>query len=242
MIFIIICFWLIIWELTSFLMDNHLVLVGPIQTFTRLMYLSGTQAFWSSIFNSLVRVVYGFTLALFLGIVTAILSKYSKIFYMFVLPLFNVIKSIPVVSFVIIAIFWVGSVHLSIFISFITVIPIIFFNTYKGLENTDKSLLDMAYVLDVPLFKKIRFIYFVQIMPYILSAIATGFGFAWKSGIAAELIGTSRDTIGFNLHMARVFLQTADVFAWTVTIVLLCYIVEKGISVVLVKNKIKEDI
>lgn len=223
----VIGFWLVVWEITSHVINNHILLVGPIATLTQLFYLAGTSLFWASISTSLVRVLTGFFLALGLGVGLAVLSYRYGWVYRLLLPLFHVMKAIPVASFVIIAIFWVGASHLSVFISFVTVIPIIYFNTHKGLLETDKGLLEMAKVLKVSPYKKLKFIYTPAVIPYVTSGITTGFGFAWKSGIAAELIGTSRDTIGFNLHMARVFLQTADLFAWTFTIVFLCFLIEQ---------------
>ncbi|MCL1935021.1 MAG: ABC transporter permease subunit [Defluviitaleaceae bacterium] len=227
---IILSFWLGLWELLSFIISNSILLVGPLETFISLINLATTFNFWESIFNSLVRIIMGFSLALFFGIIIAIFCSMSKIFHMFVMPFFNVVKTIPVASFTILAIFWVGSDYLSVFISFITVLPIVYFNVYQGIINTDTNLLEMAKVLKAPKLKIIKHIYITSTIPYIVSAVNTGFGFAWKSGIAAELIGVATNTIGFNLHRARIFLQTADIFAWTFTIVICCYVIEKIFS------------
>ena len=223
----IISFWLIIWWLVSFFVSNHILLVGPVETFARLADLAGSTGFWLSILNSLERIVYGFSLALVFGIIIATFAGRFKLFHMVVMPFFGVIKSIPVASFTIIAIFWVGSSNLSVFIAFVTVVPIIFFNTYQGIVDTDPQLLEMAHVFKISAYKKVRYIYLRTVAPYVISSVKSGFGFAWKAGIAAELIGVAPDTIGFNLHMSRVFLQTADLFAWTFTIVILCYVIEK---------------
>ena len=227
---LVIGFWLIVWEVASLLIGNHLLLVGPVATLRSLLALVVSQSYWQSVARSLIRVVYGFSLSLGAGIAFAVLSYRWRWFYTLTLPVFTVIRAIPVASFVILAIFWVGSAGLSIFISFITVLPIIYFNSYSGLQHTAPTLLEMTQVLQVSRSKKIRYIYLPQLMPYLASAVVTGFGFAWKSGIAAELIGTAQHTIGFNLHMARIFLQTADLFAWTLTIVLLCYVLEQAFA------------
>ena len=80
--------------------------------------------------------------------------------------------------------------------------------------------------------KQIIYIYVKTVAPYVLSAATAGIGFAWKSGIAAELIGVVRGTIGASLHTARIFLQTADLFAWTITIVLLSYAMERAFALI----------
>ena len=220
-------FWLMVWELASLATANHLLLVGPGATLYSFSTLVQSQLFWYSVGRSLIRVLLGFGLSLWVGVGFAVLSYRWQWFYTLMLPVFSVIKSIPVASFVILAIFWVGSAGLSVFISFITVLPMIYFSSYQGLTQTDTQLLEMTRTLQVSALKTTRYVYLPQLLPYLASAVVTGFGFAWKSGIAAELIGTAQHTIGFNLHMARIFLQTADLFAWTLSIVLLCYVMEQ---------------
>ena len=223
----VILFWLLVWEGANYLVESNIIIVSPRVAFVRLYQLSRTLEFWHSIGTSLGRILYGFALAFSVGIVIAIASAASKVFHRLVLPAINVINAIPIASFAVIALLAVRSSNLSIFVAFVTVLPIIFYNAHKGIENTDPMLLEMAKVFNVPLWKKVIYIYLKTVAPYVLSAANMGIGFAWKSGIAAELIGVVRGTIGANLHNARVFLQTADLFAWTIAIVLLSYAMEK---------------
>ncbi|MCL2397938.1 MAG: ABC transporter permease subunit, partial [Defluviitaleaceae bacterium] len=152
-----------------------------------------------------------------------------KALYILFLPAFNAIKAIPVVSFTILAIMWVESLNLSLsfFIAFITVLPIVYFNTYEGIKNTDAKLLEMSKVFVVSYKKIILHVYVPSVLPYVVSAAASGIGFAFKAGVAAELIGRVNHTIGFNLQIARNFLQMSDLLAWTIAIVLLSYMMEK---------------
>ena len=59
------------------------------------------------------------------------------------------------------------------------------------------------------------------------AAVTTGVGFAWKSGIAGEVIAIPKDAIGTQLYDAKVYLETTDLFAWTVVIVVLSVLIEK---------------
>ncbi|MCL2399408.1 MAG: ABC transporter permease subunit [Defluviitaleaceae bacterium] len=215
-----------VWEGANALIESNIIIVSPRTTFVRLYQLSLTIEFWHSIGTSLGRIMYGFILALVIGIVIAIASATSKVFYRLVLPAINTINAIPIASFTVIALMAMSSHNLSVFVAFVTVLPIIFYNTHKGIESTDPLLLEMAKVFNVPPWKKAVYIYFKTVAPYVISAANVGIGFAWKSGIA-ELIGVVRGTIGANLHTARIFLQTADLFAWTIAIVLLSYGMER---------------
>ena len=51
---------------------------------------------------------------------------------------------------------------------------------------------------------------------------------SWKSGVAAELIGQYKLSIGNQLYMDKITLDTAGVFAWTVVILLVSWLFEKA--------------
>ncbi|MDR2166503.1 MAG: ABC transporter permease subunit [Clostridiales bacterium] len=225
----VVTFWFFVWEATARIVANPIVIVGPVEAFGRLFELAATRDFWSNINYSLVRILFGFVLSLGAGVTLAILCSISKIFNTLITPFINVIKSIPVVSFALLAVMLLSPAILSIFIAFITVLPIIFFNTYNGIQNTDKNLLQMAKVFRVNLFKRIRHIYVPTVAPFVVSAAESGLGFAWKAAIAGEVISlASRASIGGAMQTARSFLMTADLYAWTITIVALSFLMEKA--------------
>ena len=69
------------------------------------------------------------------------------------------IRSVPVASFVILALIWIGSENLSVFISFLVVVPMIYGATLAGLENMDQKLLEMSQVFSMPFLKKVRYLF-----------------------------------------------------------------------------------
>ena len=50
---------------------------------------------------------------------------------------------------------------------------------------------------------------------------------AWKAGVAAEVIGIVDGSIGERLYTSKIYFQTADLFCWTVIIVLVSVLFEK---------------
>ena len=225
----VVAFWLLVWEVAARTTANTIILVGPADAFGRLLELAVTVNFWQSLRHSLMRVLLGFALSLIAGVSLAVLCAASKLIHALLMPFINVVKSIPVVSFALLAMMWLSPAMLSPFVAFISVLPIIFYNTYKGIENTDRNLLEMSSVFRVGILRKIRFIYVPTVAPFVISAAESGLGFAWKSAIAAEVISMgARNTIGGSMHMARTFLMTADLFAWTIAIVALSFVMEKA--------------
>jgi len=224
---LVFAFWMMLWHVASAVTSNTLVIVSPFSAFGRLSELAFESFFWHSIGISLGRIILGFLLALVIGVLLAALSAANGIIYALFRPLADTIKSVPVASFTILALMWLNPARLPLFIAFITVLPIVYFNTYEGIRNTDPKILEMSALFNVPRWRRIRFIFFPSTLPHVIAAANAGLGFAFKSGIAAEVIGIARNTIGFNLHTARIFLQTRDVFAWTIAICILSFVMER---------------
>ena len=124
-------------------------------------------------------------------------------------------------SFIILCLIWVSSENLSVLISFMMCLPIIYRNILIGIRGIPKELEEMAKVFRVKKIKKIRYIYLSELSPYIKSACNIAIGLCWKSGMAAEVIAMPRNSIGENLYQSKVYLNTADLFAWTITVVIL---------------------
>lgn len=222
-------FALLAWQIVAMLVGEHLLLVTPIAVIKRLFSLLTEADFVSVISFSFLRIVAGFFLGLLVGSLMAILAGRFRILKMIFWPYMVTIKSVPVASFIILCLIWLTSSTLAIFISFLMVLPIIYTNILQGIESTDPKLLEMSMVFRVGWLKKIKYIYLPQIKPFLISACSIALGLAWKSGIAAEVIGVTFGSIGEKLYESKIYLSTADVFAWTVIIVLLSVGFEKAV-------------
>jgi NitT/TauT family transport system permease protein len=133
------------------------------------------------------------------------------------------------------ALVWVKSSSLSIFIAFFVVLPTVYINILKGLDNADQKLLEMTQVFRVNKYKKVRYIYLPTIKPYLIAALNVSLGFCWKAGIAAEVIGLPQNSIGEALYSAKIYLNTPELFAWTLFIILISASFEKFFITVMKK-------
>ncbi|MCL2497390.1 MAG: ABC transporter permease subunit [Symbiobacteriaceae bacterium] len=221
-------FWLVCWHLLALRLNSEILLVTPLKVGARLGELVGRTDFWRAITTTLSNILRGFFLACLVGIVLAALSQHRGVFTLLNPPL-SLMKATPVASFTILVLFWVPSSSLAVVISFMMVLPIVYYNLYEGWRQVDPKLLEMATVFRLGLWSRLRYIITPSILPYFVSAISIGFGQAWKSGIAAEVIALPRNSIGINLYNAKLYLANADLLAWTVVIVLLSYLLEQGL-------------
>lgn len=223
----VILFWLILWQIFSCMIQNRILLVGPIDTLRVLSVQIVSPDFWGAVWFSFARITLGFFLAFSAGLLTGTLSYWKPPVGEFLAPPIHFMKSIPVASFVILALIWTGSRNLSVFISFLVIYPVIHVNTLAGLLSTDPGLLEMARVFRVPVWRQAMSIYRISLYPYLSSAMQTALGMGFKSGIAAEVIGVPDGSIGEGLYMSKIYLSTAELFAWTLVIILVSVLFEK---------------
>ena len=220
-------FWLAVWQAASMALDQEILLVSPISVIVRLFSLMTTLPFWESIWFSFIRICSGFLAAVIAGTLLAALSVRFRRISELLAPLMLAVKAIPVASFIILVLIWIPSRNLSVFISFLMVLPVIYTNVLDGIRSANADLLEMARVFSIPVWRKIRYIYIFQVFPFFRSACTISLGLCCKSGIAAEVIGIPDGSIGENLYQAKIYLNTPDLFAWTLVIVLISLGFEK---------------
>lgn len=225
--------WIGIWLIAARLVNREIFFPGPGAVLSALGSLARTGGFYSGILVSLSGVAAGFLAGFAAGILFAVLAFCFRFLEAFIGVPVKVIKAVPVASFVILALLWLDSGRLSILISAMMVMPVIYTNTLSGLRATDAKMLEFAEVFRLSAVKRIRYIYIPSVMRPLISASSVAIGFAWKSGIAAEIIGLIRGSIGNELYKAKLYLETPKLFAWTITIVLVSVLCEKIIVLLL---------
>jgi NitT/TauT family transport system permease protein len=220
-------FALSVWQIAAMIADAEFLFPSPIDVILRLFTVWREDGFFIAISNSFLKIVSGFLLGLILGTALAIISARFSIIEDLLWPFMITIKSVPVASFVVLALMWLTSRSLSSFISFLMVLPIIYTNILGGIKNSDREMDKMATVFRMPLGRRIIYIWIPRIKPFMLSACSIALGLSWRAGIAAELIGIPDGSLGEMLYYAKIYFNSLDLFAWTVIIVILSIGFEK---------------
>jgi len=220
-------FWLAVWQATALAVHRDFLLASPIQVARTLVTLMPTGEFWVTIGWSLGRIALGFTGAALLGATLAISAAAWPVARALWEPAIAAIRSAPVVSFIILLLLWTDSSHLPVFTSLLMVLPVMYANVLQGIAQRDRQMLEAAQVFRVPFRRRLVAIDIPAALPFLATACRVGVGLAWKSGIAAEVIGVATGSIGERLYEAKVFLSSADLFAWTIVIVALSVACER---------------
>lgn len=212
---------LAVWQGAAMLVHAPILLPSPLRVADRLGALLVTLDFWSTVGFSLLRIAGGFLLALAAATVLAFGAGRFSLLEILLRPYVLAIKSVPVASFIILALIWLRTSQLSLFISFLMVFPVLYTNVLTGIRGADGQLLEIARVFRVPWKRRVRMIYLPAVEPFLLAGCATSLGMSWKAGVAAEVIGVVSGSLGERLYDAKIYLMTADLLAWTVVIVAL---------------------
>ncbi len=222
-----IAFWLFIWQLASMALNRQILLASPLSAGRCLISLVQTSAFWKAIWFSFERIAIGFFCAVFFGfILSALAYKVKFVREILALPV-AILKATPVASFIVLVLIWMPSRNLSVLISFIMAFPIIYTNLYEGFDNLDKKLFEMAKIFQMTFWRKLYYLYFGGLLTYFRSACTIAIGMCFKAGIAAEIIGIPKGSIGENLYNAKIYLETPELFAWTFVIIAVSVLFEK---------------
>lgn len=219
---------LLIWQAAAMAVGNKILLVSPLAVAARLATIWREKGFFSTVLYTMARILLGFVLALTAGVLAAVAAGRFRLIEYLLWPYVITFRSVPVASFIILCLIWLNFSQLTVFIAFLIVFPVIYANVLQGVKSTDPKLLEMAELYKVPWYRRFFYIELPGIRPYLLSACTISIGMAWKSGIAAEVIGVVTGSIGGALYQSKIYFETADLFAWTIIIVILSVLTEKA--------------
>ena len=227
-ILLIAAFWLAVWWGAAWAYGKPLLLPSPTEVFSTLFRLLGTGEFYLVVLQSLKNILIGFVGATAVGVALALLTSKIKLLYDVVVPFMTVVKATPVASFIILLWILIGAAKVPTLITYLIVLPVVWNNLNTGFQKVDTGLLEVAKVYRFSRIKTMRIVIIPSVAPYLATACRTAFGLAWKAGIAAEIIAMPPQSIGTMIGEAKLYILTADVFAWTLTVVLLSLLIEYG--------------
>ena len=223
---LIVLIYLAVWEAASLLVGKELLLPSPFSTLSRLFTLLTQGNTWLFAGLTLLRIMSGYLLGVLAGVLLAILTARSRFAESLLSPLRAIVKASPVTSFILLALLWLTSDMVPLFISFLMVVPMVWTATAEAILQTDVRLVEMARMFGLNRWQVVRKIYIPSVLPQFLAACTTSLGFAWKSGVAAEIIALPKQSIGYRLYESKLRIETVDLFAWTLLIVALSMLLE----------------
>lgn len=202
-------------------MGMDLLFPSPLSVGRVLLRLVRTGPFWLAALSTLGRIFGGLVLGCVLGGLLAGLTYRFRWAELLLAPAIRVVRATPVVCFILLVYLWVARARIPGVIAALMVLPVMWGNLDAGLRCADRQLLELARAYRFSPRKTVRLIYIPSLRPHFLSGFLTALGLAWKSGVAAEVICPPKLAIGTQISRAKTALETPELFAWTLVVIVL---------------------
>ena len=162
---------------------------SPITVAASFFHHLGDSEFYIHIGVSIRRILIAYSIAVALGIGIGVLIGRSKIARAAVLPYVEIIRPIPAVAWIPLAILmWPTEEASIVYITFLGALFPIILNTLHGVEQTPDVLVRAARSLGATKYDVFRHVVLPAALPSIAAGLAIGMGISWFSLLAGEII------------------------------------------------------
>lgn len=229
----IILFWLVAWQGIAWAAGNSLLLCGPLEALQALGRLLPLSTFWESLGCSLGRIGIGFIIAAAAGAALGAAARIWPLVGSLLAPLMSVVKGAPIVCIIVLLLVLLGSSHTTVVVVALVVAPPFYIAVRQAEGVGRKGIDDMLKVFSVGRWRRFLCVRWPAAAPFLRAAAGTAAAMAWKAGVAAELIGLPASSIGEQVYLAKLTLDTPGIIAWTAVAVLMGWLSEKLVAALL---------
>lgn len=227
---------IIVWEVVSVASNNAITFpsIGVIlKSLGEIITIKNSYlVFLYTILRLLISILASILIASFL----AYFARRSNVFKKIITPIITIIKTTPVVSFIIILIVLIGHDKSSIIVSFLITLPILYEGFYNAYNSINSDIKDEIKLLSNTNFYVIKNIFIPIMMPHIITSLLQSVSLGIKSLVMAELITQPKYSIGRELLQYRNSLDMGGIMAWTIILIVVMIAFE------LLLNKYKNKI
>ena len=216
---------LVLWQLGA-MRYGTVVLPSPLETWSAIGRLAATGKLGSAILITTFHLLAAFTLAVLLGILLGVIAGIQCWFQKAISPIISALQGIPPIAWIVLALLWFGTGSgTPIFTIAVTTLPIIFLGTVEGIRTFPTPVLEMARIFHTSQTLLLTDLYFPYLLSHLFPALVVGLGLAWRVAVMAEVL-SSETGIGAELNLARINLDTDEVMAWIVIVVVSIWVSE----------------
>lgn len=190
--------WLFLWWLfcEGLQLPRFVKIPGPVAVFTEWLSKNPKQGvsiwtpeYYFHIYVSCRRILYAFTLATVIGVPLGIMMGWSRKFCDYAFPLLEVIRPIPILAWVPLAILmFQGYESPVIFLATLASLFVTMINTMLGVQSIDSNYFRAAGCLGSSKLDMLRHVVIPGALPYVFTGLQISIGVAWFSLVAAEMV------------------------------------------------------
>lgn len=229
---------LIVYSIVSKVVGIDMLVPSVASTVKELFGLFGQKTFYEAVFWTLLRAFIAYISAMVLAGLLAMFTYVFKPFKNAMAPIIILIRIMPTMSLILLALIWFDSFESTILVAFSVIFPMLYTAFSDALDSVDKDLIEMARVYGVDKKTKIFKLYLPEMSSGIFTGIRSSIGLNLKLIIAAEVLAQTANSMGIYMQFAKINLDTAQLIAWTVVAIVLGALFE-GIVKLIEKKAVK---
>ncbi|MFZ5816388.1 MAG: ABC transporter permease [Bacillota bacterium] len=197
----------LIWTVATLFLPPYL-LPGIPATVVRWGELVGTPDFLGGLRSSFYRLGVGYPLACLLGAALGLLAGLFRSFALYLRGLISILQSVPPITWVpfLAILFGFGDIPIISVITLASFFPMAL-SVMNGTEGISRTHVEVARVMGASRRQLLQKVYLPETMPSVITGAQVAFGNAWRSLIAAEMVGGASSGLGWSISLAG---ETAD--------------------------------
>jgi NitT/TauT family transport system permease protein len=185
----------------------------PSDIVVRLGLWVGTGALWLHLLTTLTEAVLSFAIGVFLGVLFGFALATVPMLGAFLDPYIRIANALPRVVLAPIFLLWFGlGIWSKVALGVAVVFFIVFFNTYRGIREVDRAMIDNARMLGASKYQLARHVLIPSALTWICSSLHVSIGMAIVAVVVGEYLGASSG-IGYLIAQAEGVFDTTGVFA-----------------------------
>lgn len=201
--------------------------------------LFGKPGFYMALVGTLSRAAAAYAISIVFAALSATLTKVVRPLKNALYPIVLLIRVLPTMSIILLVLIWFDDSNVSaVIVAFCIVFPMLYTSFCDAADGVDKDLVEMSDIYGVDAKTRMAKLYIPQMLPSVFTGIRSTAGLNLKLVIAAEVLAQTPKSIGLNMQLANVSLDTAQLLAWTVVAVVLGAVIE-GIVALIEKKAVR---
>ena len=188
-------------------------------------------SFYQSVGATIFRGILGMSISFVCAIgMAGLFARFEWVYELF-RPLLAIMRSIPVISFILLALIFLNPESIPLMIAFLTMFPLLTENLTRGILDLRPGLSIMARQFHIKRSNVLFQIIYPQLKPFLYSGLASAAGFGWRAIIMGEVLSQCAFGIGSEMKRAQNFIAVPELLAWTIVAVFISFFFDKGIRI-----------
>jgi NitT/TauT family transport system permease protein len=220
-----------LWQtLVSLRMLDPFFVSRPSDIAARIAQWSASGTLWAHLATTLEESLLGLLVGAILGVSLGFLLARSPFLARVLDPYIKMLNAVPRVVLAPLFLLWFGlGIWSKVALAVTLVFFVMFFNTYQGVRDASRVLIDNVRMLGATERQLVRHVLVPSALTWIFSSLQTSLGFAMVGAVVGEYLGATRG-LGYVIAQAEGTFDTTGVFAGMTVLGIVVVIVSAAVS------------